>query len=153
MKLKKALLITGAASTVGLSSVVGVGVVSAQSNTQTNSSSSTSIVDEIAQKFNLNKQDVQAVFDQHHQEREAARQQKLQTALDKDVSEGKITSAQETLILDKLKELQSYRDSLKSKTPQERRQLMAQERSQLEQWAKDNNIPTGIAPFLNGPKQ
>ncbi len=151
MKLKKALLVTGAASTVGLSSIIGVGVASAQSNTTT-TNKPTGIVDEIAQKFNLNKQDVQAVFKQHHQEMEAYRQQKLQAALDKDVQGGKITSSQETQILDKLKQLQSYRDSLKGKTPAERRQLMQQERSQLLQWAQDNNIPTDIAPFLHGPK-
>lgn len=150
MKLRNALLITGAATTVGVSSMVGI--VSAQSNTTSDSSSSQSLVDKIATKFNLNKQDVQAVFDQNKQDHEAERQKKVQARLDDLVKQGKITSAQETQILDKLKELQSYRDSLTGKTRAERKQLLEQKRAELEQWAKDNNIPTDIVPFLNGPK-
>lgn len=156
MKIRKALLVTGAASAVGLSTIAGIGVANAQTTNgngaQNGSNGVTSLVDEIAQKFNLNKQDVQSVFDKHHQEHEAANQQKLKTRLDKLVSEGKITSSQETLILNKLQEFQTFKDSLKGKTAAERKTLMDQEQASLQQWAKDNNIPTNLVPFLGGPR-
>jgi hypothetical protein len=141
MKFKKALLVTGAASTIGLSSMVGV--VSAQASTTTTNDSSTkqSLVDKIATKFNLKKDDVQAVFDQDRQEHQQEMQQRLEDRLNKAVTDGKITQQQKTQILDKLKEMKTYIESLKDKTPEERRNLMKAKHDELKKWAQDNNIP------------
>lgn len=112
-----------------------MGVVSAQSQT-----SSTSLVDKIAQKFNLKKSDVQAVFDQDRQEHEAQHQQQLKTRLDQAVKDGKLTQDQEDKLIAKLKELDSNRDSLKDKTPEERHAAMKSKMDEFKQWLKDNNI-------------
>lgn len=152
MRLKKALLVTGAASTIGLSSMVGV--VSAQASTDTlkDNSAGQSLVDKIATKFNLNKDDVQKVFDQDREEHRQEMQQKLEDRLSKAVSDGKITEQQKTLILNKVQEMQSNKESLKDKTPEERRSLMKAKHDELTQWAKDNNIPLQYLHPMGGPR-
>lgn len=116
--------------------------VSLAANAQANDGNT--LVDKIAEKFNLNKADVQKVFDDNKAENQAERQQKLEQRLDKAVSDGKITSSQKEEILAKLKDFQSFIDSLKGKTPAERRVAIKAKKKELRQWAKDNKIPEGI---------
>jgi hypothetical protein len=106
-----------------------------------------SLASEIAQKFHLNQSDVQAVIDQHRTEAQGSREQKYEERLTQAVTDGKLTSAQKDQILAKHKELMSFMDSLKGKTPAERRTAMEQKRTELQQWAKDNKIPAG---YLGG---
>lgn len=151
MNIKKPLLIAGAVTTIGLAGLVGTSVVSAASDTN----SSGTLVDKIAQKFNLNKADVQAVFDQNRADHEAEHQADLKTRLDQAVKDGKLTTDQENKILAKLKELQADRDanraSMKDKTPAERKVAQDAKKAKIEQWAKDNNIPTEYLHFF-GPR-
>jgi len=148
---KKALLVTGATTIVGLASFAGV----ANAATSSSSTGNDSLVNKIATKFNLNKSDVQAVFDQDRSEHEAERQQKLEDRLSQAVSDGKITSDQKDQILSKLKELQTYRDSIKDKSASERRSLMKAKMDELQQWAKDSNlsnyVPFGRGMGMGGP--
>jgi len=150
MNIKKPLLIAGAITAIGVTGLVGTAVVSAATDT----SNSGTLVDKIAQKFNLNKADVQAVFDQNRTDHEAQRQANVQTKLDQAVKDGKLTADQESKILAKLKELQAQRDAdkgtMKDKTPAERKAAMDAKKAELEQWAKDNNIPTQYLHFV-GP--
>lgn len=124
--------------------------VSLAANAQANNGNS--LVDKIAEKFNLNKADVQKVFDENKAEHQAERQQKLEKRLDKAVAEGQITSAQKAEILDKLKDFQAFIDSLESKTPAERKADIKAKKKELRQWAKDNKIPLGLlmSEHING---
>jgi hypothetical protein len=119
---KKSLVVAAAVATVGVSGAMLPTLVSAETNS---SSSGTSLVDKIAQKFNLKKDDVQAVFDQNKADHQAERQQELSTRLQKDVDAGKITAEQKTLIENKQKELQTARDN---------------EMKDLQSWADQNKI-------------
>jgi len=156
MKFKRALLVTGAASTIGLSSMVGVVSAQASTNTTEDSSTGQSLVDKIATKFNLKKDDVQAVFDQDREEHQQEKQQKLEDRLSKAVTDGKITEQQRSLILNKMQELRTYGESLKDKTPEERRTLMKTKHDELARWAKDNNIPLRylhpMGGLVHGPR-
>ncbi len=149
MNIKKSLLITSAAVAIGAAGLVGTAAVSAA----TDSTNSSSLVDKIAQKFNLNKSDVQAVFDQNRSDHEAQHQADVKAKLDQAVKDGKLTADQETKILDKLKELQTQRDAdrtaMKDKTPEERKAAIEAKKAELEQWAKDNGIPTDFLHFLH----
>ncbi len=142
MRIKKSLITGGVVTAVGLASVIGVGMASAQGNT----AGSNGLVDKIAQKFNLNKTDVQGVFDQNKTDQQAAHTAKQKARLDQAVKDGKITQDQEDKIIAKQAELktqmQAERDALKSKTEAERKAFKDQKRTELEQWAKDNKIPT-----------
>lgn len=148
MKFKKSLLVAGAVTSIGLAGATSIGVASAATN---NTNGQSSLVDKLAAKFNLKKSDVQAVFDADRTQHEADRQKQIEQELTQAVTDGKITSAQKDLILAKQKEIKSAmeadRGSMKDKTATERKTLMDQRRTDLENWAKTNNIPTNLLHF------
>jgi len=134
--MKKALLISTAVFSLALASVLGVGLASAQPNNAGNSG----LVDKIAKRFNLKSSDVQKVFDEDRASHQAEKLAQVKTSLDQAVKDGNITQKQEDAIIAKHKEMQSYMESLKNKTPQERRTSMDAKRDELKKWASDNNI-------------
>lgn len=112
--------------------------------TVTNTSPMSSLVQRISEKFGLQQADVQAVFDQDKQERQAKREADYTARLDQLVKDGKITEAQKQLIVEKHAELKAKRQTamqnFKDKTAEERKAAMDVERTSLEEWAKQNNI-------------
>ncbi len=103
-----------------------------------------SLVQKISVKFNLNQSDVQAVFDQDHADRKAQRENKYDAQLTQNVTIGKITKAQKDLILAKHKEIISLQktdmQNMKNMTHEERKAATLKKRTELEVWAKQNNI-------------
>lgn len=71
------------------------------------------------------------------------------------VKDGKLTQDQADKITAKLKELKTQReaerDSMKDKTDEERKTAMEAKKTELEKWAKDNNIPLEYLRSLGGP--
>lgn len=120
MHIKKAVLVVGAVTSVGLAGLASVNSVSAATDTSGNS-----LVSKIAQKVNLSEDDIQAVFDQDKTEREATREQHLSDRLQSAVDDGELTAAQKSTIEAKLKALQAARQT---------------EREALEAWAEANDI-------------
>lgn len=141
---KKKAIATVVAS-LGIASVVGVGTVVAQSENNTN------LAEQIAIKFNLNKDDVQKVIDENHEARHAERQKTAEERLQEAVDTGKLTSGQKDKIIAKMKELESNREvkreEMKNKTEEERRSVMKAEREELQKWAEENDIPTEYMMF------
>lgn len=149
-----------------LVSVLGIGIFSSTKvlaqNILNGQNPMSSLVQKIADKFGLKKEDVQAVFDQdraEHQvemeakraERQAEMETKYKAQLDQDVKDGKITEAQKELILAKRKELEASRQAemqnMQGKTAEERKAAMEakktemeKKRKELEDWAKQNGI-------------
>jgi hypothetical protein len=138
LNINKPLIIAGAAATLGLAGLGAAHVASAASNP---SGPDNGLVAKIADKFHLNKSDVQAVFDENRAEHQAAHQQRIEDRLNQAVKDGKLTEDQKNKILTKLAEVRATMESLKDKTPAERRATMIKQRGELEQWARDNNIP------------
>src|SRR5260370_349922 len=111
--------------TVAAVSVLCGGLVvatSAFAQTSANGQNSVpSLVQEIADKFHLNTNDVQSVFKQHQQEIMTKREANYEKYLQNLVSTGKINDEQEQLILSKHKELISQMQgnfkNFKSMTP------------------------------------
>jgi hypothetical protein len=116
-KMKGSMLALGALTIVALG---GTSIASAHSG-----SSSDTLVDRLATKFNLNKDEVKAVFDEERQARQDEMNAEISKELQEAVDAGKITSEQKSLIENKYKELQSAREESKNA---------------IEQWASDNNI-------------
>jgi hypothetical protein len=118
----------------------------------------------IEQKFGLDKTQVQSAVQQYQTQRKATitprptltqdqRSAMEKTRLDKLVSSGKITSAQETLIQNELTTLQSqYNPStLQSDTPAERKTQMQAMQNAIKTWAQANDInPAYVMPFGGG---
>lgn len=133
MKVRKSVLVAGAVSAVGLAGLLGGGIVTAHSAA---SAGNDSLIEKIASKFNLNKDEVQKVFDEEKSARDAERQAAFTERLQKLVDDGKITSDQKSKIEEKHKELKAN---------------MEAERNELEKWATDNNIDEKYLMF-GGPR-
>jgi uncharacterized membrane protein YhiD involved in acid resistance len=143
MNTAKKMLVVGAITTV-----VGAGAFAGVASAQTSSSTGgQSLADKIAQKFNLNKNDVQQVIDENRMEHQADHQKQFENRLNQAVTDGKITAAQKDQILAKAQELKTYMDSIKDKTADEKRTLMKTKIDELKQWAKDNNL-TQYMPMM-----
>lgn len=140
---KKTLLMSAAATTVGVAMFAGV------ASAQTPSTSSEQpLVDKIAQKFNLDKNKVQEVFDEDKKARETQRQEKLEARLAQAVSDGKITAEQKTAILNKLQEFRDYMKSLEDKPREERKELMKAKHEELKKWAEEQGL-SEYFPLVN----
>ncbi len=115
-------------------------IVSANTNGQN------SLVQMIAQKFNIDQTQVQAVFDAWHQQHQATMlqnsTQRENNRLDQLVSQGKITSSQKQAILDELAKLRNEfsAQSLKTMTPDQRKQAMQNMQNEISQWSQSTGI-------------
>lgn len=146
--MKKVTLFTAGTVLAASLSLLGITVANAATTTQAvRSNPLTGLVSAIATKFNLNTADVQAVFDaqraaseQQMQVQMAARQK---TRLDADVTSGKITAAQESLIIAKQAEIQAFMGTLKAMTPTDRAAALKTEQASVQAWVTSNNIPKG----------
>lgn len=136
MHIKKALLATGATTIVGLASFGAV----ASATTSGSGANGDTLVDKISTKFNLNKSDVQAVFDEDRKTHEADMEQRMEERLTQAVTDGKITADQKDQILAKHKEIRAYMESLEGKSEDERHSLMKAKMDEVRQWAEDNGL-------------
>lgn len=131
------------------------------------------LVSAIAQKFGLSETDVQKVFEEQRIKMEtqrleqmaqmqAKRIEQFTEKIDKAVTDGKLTQTQANLVKAKFSELQAAREAqkntktdFKNMTQDERKADMAAqkakmetERTALQQWAEQNNIPAQYMPGL-----
>lgn len=152
--MKNKILLTLAAATVLGAGLFTSRQVFAQETVQSAENPMTSLVQRIAQKFNLQESEVQAVFDQDRQERQAQHEATAEAQLTQLVTDGKITEAQKQLIIQKRNELHEKRqnemDTRKAMTREERHSGMETERQALEDWAEQNNIDLQYLMMLNG---
>jgi hypothetical protein len=151
MNIKKKLVLTVAVVSLAGASFFGV------TNTfaQTPDNQGTSLVGRIATKFNLNKADVQAVFDEDREEHQAKMEKRFEDQLTQLVTNGKITEDQKTKIIAKFKEMKEQRnankDELKNMTQDERKAAHEQKRQELKTWAEANGIDVNVLTGVFGP--
>lgn len=115
--------VAAAAIAVGVTGAVllGVNTVGAQSN-------GNSLVEKIASRFSLDESEVQAVFDEHKEERHVQRQEKMSEHLQELVDNGTITTEQKALIETEQQKLQDAMDELR---PDDRSAISEDEREAL----------------------
>ena len=114
------------------------------------------LVNALAQKFNLNVSDVQAVFDEQKAQMETEKEQKkyqgFADRLSQAVTDGKLTQEQADLITAKKAEIDAQRETQKtnmeSMTQEERQTAIKEQMNYLKQWATDNNIPQEYLMFV-----
>jgi len=83
------------------------------------------LITRIAEKFNLKKEDVEAVFDSVHQEKMEEMAKEREEKLNQAVSDGIITQTQKDALFSKMNENQNER---------------RENREEMQQWFKDQNI-------------
>jgi hypothetical protein len=151
LKLKQPLLVAGVVSSVAIATAFGVH--SAQAATASTNRRD-DLISKIADKFHLKKDDVKAVFDEDKAAREAERDKAVEAKLTQDETDGKITAAQKSAILAKRAEIkaerQAKKDDSSNQTREQRRKEMQAKRTELETWAKENNIPDQYVGFVFG---
>ena len=123
---------------------MGAGFLSTQSVFADDTNRQETLVTKIAEKFKLNKTDVQAVFDANRSERRASMEAKYEERLTQLVTDKKITEAQKSLLLAKHEELEAAHKAQMANnanlTPEQRKAQRETERKSLEEWAKANNV-------------
>lgn len=146
MKLRPTLVAAAAAVTIGGASIIGVNAVSAETPGDT-------LVEKIATRFNLNQDEVQAVFDEQRAEREAERATQLSERLQAKVDDGTITAEQKTTLEAKLAEMRDQHEASRDSdlTREELRDQHQEARDELQSWAAENNIPLDeLLPLQGG---
>lgn len=105
---------------------------------------SSSLIQKLVEKFNLNKEEVQAVFNEEREERQAENQTRFENRLTQAVTDGKLTEEQKQKILAKHAELQAQmeaeRQSAEGLTPEQRREAAKERHEALKTWAEENGI-------------
>lgn len=131
MKINKKL--TAMALSVG---VVGAGLAGSAAMAEPSSVQYPSIVDKLAEKFNLNKDEVKKVFDEQKAEHQVEHKQKLEEKLNQAVKDGKLSEDQKTKLLAKMEEMQKQREENRQQTKEQREA----KRQEFKTWAEQNGI-------------
>jgi hypothetical protein len=132
MKRSNLLMAVGTLGAIGAITLAGSSAVLADDNIANDS-----LAQKIAQKFNLNQTDVQAVINENRQSRH-------QDRLDNLVTDGKITEAQKDLILNKMQEWHDNKPDFANMDRTERQDAIQKHRDEMQTWAKDNGIDPSI---------
>lgn len=151
--MKKQLAIAGLVAGITAAGITGASVANAATSPDATSPMS-SLVDAVASKFNLNKTEVQAVFDTQRDQTQQQRETKVTSEIAQLVTDGKITQAQADKINAKRAEMQQEReankDSAGTKTRKEMKATMDDKKAELEQWATDNGISSDYLHYVMG---
>lgn len=135
--------------------VLSGGVFALSASAQTSSNGNDSLASKIASKFNLNKEEVQSVLNEHHAEMHTAHMQehleRHEERLNKAVQAGELTEEQKTKILEYLKSQESNLENLEDKTKEERQAAMKTHREEMKKWAADNGIDEKYVLPMGGP--
>lgn len=124
-------------SVIAVITVTGVGLLGiSQVSAETIDGAYSKIVQNIADKFNLDPEEVQQVFKE-------TREEAFSDRLDKEVEDGNITEAQKQLIIDKISEHKVAIEEINnlSLTFSERQEKMEALREEIKTWADENDIP------------
>lgn len=131
---------------LGVATVIGV---SSFSNVKANDEAQyPPIIQKIAEKFNLNQDEVKQVFNEEREAHQAEMKQKREEELNKLVSEGKLTEDQKNALIAKQEEMQknreSQREEMKDLSKEERQEKMKEyreaHRQEMEKFAEEQGI-------------
>jgi hypothetical protein len=118
--------------------VSGVGISFAWAN---GDSGPDSLITKLAERFDLNRNEVEQVFEENQRERQIQKQAHHQEALSQAVEDGRLTAEQKNLILEKKTEMRKETENL---SRQERRENRASHRQEMRDWAEENNIDLSV---------
>lgn len=124
--------------TIAFLALGGAAIVNAQSS---DSGQYPTIIQRLVEKFNLNSDDVQQVFDEIREENQVAMQNRMEERIQ---SVNNLTDEQKTAISEKTEEMRQSFQDLKDLTPEEKKAVMEQNKADLETWAEENGIDSEL---------
>ncbi len=138
MKISKNLLAGVAVTTVAAGSIIGIGAASAHGGF----GNGDNVASEVAQKFNLNEEEVKQFFEDKHQERETEMEAKRSERLQALVDAGTITADQKTALEAKSEEMHTLRESFRDQdlTREQMHDKMKEARDSFKTWANEQGI-------------
>lgn len=149
--MKRSIMAAMAAAAIGVSTL-GASAVFAATDTDVRTPGFGNLVSAIATKFNIDEAEVQAVFDEEREQMIAEHEAQAIALLDQAVTDGKLTQSQADAIIAKQSEVQSFRESLKDMTEEERKVAIAAQREAMKAWIDEQGIPKHYLRGLNhGP--
>lgn len=138
--INKKLIFPVAALAILSVAIIGAGNVSADDISKNRGD----IAQKIAEKFDLNENEVQEVLDQVREERKSELQARHESRLNEAVENGEITEDQKNLIINKQKEIKENRseskENYKDMSISERQNLFSEKKEELKAWAEQNDI-------------
>ncbi len=147
--IKKAILATLALGVMTASGIYGINSAFAKyGNGQLD------VANKIAERFGLNKEEVQKVFEENRQEQRQNMEADFENRLNQLITDGKITEQQKEAIMAKRNEMGSNSwktEDFKNLSVEERRVKADQNREAMDKWAEENGINLeDIRPFGAG---
>jgi hypothetical protein len=137
ISLKQYALIAGTSLVIGVSTIAATGLASAQGQEHSDANVSIGLKHQKDHKFK--------------KEDPAKHQEMVKKRLAQAVSSGKLTQEQADKLLAKQQEMKSFMESIKDKTPAQKKELIKQHRDEFKKWAEENNIPKpDKKPFKHG---
>jgi len=137
-------------SSLVLAALVGAGSKVVTTTHAQESNSIPPMVEKLAERFNINQNEVESFFEEQREEHRAEMEAKREEALNTAVSEGKITEAQKNAILAKMEENKPNRETMQNLSREERDAQREEHRSKMEAWAKDNGIDLSVLDLGRG---
>src|SRR3989344_2846072 len=136
--MKKKIFLSSVVMT-GLLAVGAIGILPASAQEATDYPT---IIQKLAERFGLNVEEVQDVFEEERAEHHAEMLESFEDRLNEAVTEGKITEEQKQTILDKHEELEAKMEELRSQdlTPQQMHQEMRTYHEELKTWVEEQGI-------------
>ncbi len=125
----------------------GLTTISIQIATAQTPDSQDALIQKIAEKFSLKKEDVESVFNEHKAEKQAMMLANLEQKLDQGVKDNKINQAQKTAIIKKFADLKKEKQAMVDKSgtsPEDKNKAFEQKRADLQKWANDNGLDLKI---------
>ena len=146
---KKLLIIPVVVLTLFTFSTLATNKISAEEESSTHP-----IIQKLVDKFNLNQDEVEAVFEENRQERQTQRQADHQAKLDQAVEAGILTEDQKNTLLEKQSEFQGERGQFKDLSQEERQKERQSRQDQMQSWAEENGIDLeALHEFLGQNKE
>jgi hypothetical protein len=100
----------------------------------------TTMIQKLAERFNLNQDDVHAFFNEQREEHRQEMEQRHEEHLAELVANGTITEAQKQALQAKHEEMQEKKASFKDLSPAERKAQMETFHAEMESWAQAQGI-------------
>ncbi|MBN1162921.1 hypothetical protein JXA34_04230 [Patescibacteria group bacterium] len=103
-----------------------------------------SLIKKFIERFNLNEDEVNEFMEEIKEEKREEQRSHLEEQLNAAVSEGKLTEEQKNALLEKMAERPENKENWQELSEEERKQLMDNNRAEMQAWAEENGIDLSL---------